>query len=461
MRPVLTAAELSAVDARATETVPLAALVERAGTAAAGAALRLVGGAYGRRVVVVAGRGHNGDDGRVLAARLARRGAAVTVVAAGERAELPPADLVVDAAYGTAFRGDYTAPATPPGTPVLAVDLPSGVVADTGEACEGAVRADATITFGALKPGLLLGEGRARAGRVSVAPIGLPLGEAGIHLVGDEDLAWLPDRREEGHKWDAACFVLAGSPGMAGAAALATRGALRAGSGMVRLGSPGAAPGSVPVVEAVATALPDEGFADVVLGELDRCRCLVAGPGLGAGPAVRTAILRLLAEADLPVVLDADGLNVLGELTELAPVLARRSAPVVVTPHEGEFARLAGAKPGADRLGAVRDLARRSGAHVLLKGRTTVVAAPTGEVLLAAAGSPRLATAGTGDVLSGVLGAFLARGVPALRAAGLAAHVHGRAGGLGLAEGLVSGDLPELVARFLSGSPGAAGGVDA
>lgn len=452
MRPVLTAAELRAVDARASETVPLETLVRRAGTAAAATAVRLLGGTYGRRVVVVAGKGHYGDDGRVVAGLLSRRGAAVAVVAPGALGRLPSTDLVVDAAFGTAFRGEYRAPASQPGTPVLAVDLPSGVRADTGEACEGAVRADVTVTFGALKPGLLLGAGREHAGRVELAPIGLPVEEATAHLVGDDDLAWLPARRPDGHKWDAACFVLAGSPGMAGAAALATRGALRAGSGMVRLGSPGAEPGSVPVVEAVATAVPVEGFAEVVLDELGRCKALVAGPGLGRSPAVAEAVRRFLAEADLPLVLDADALNVLGRLADHAALLAGRRAPVVVTPHEGEFARLAGAPPGADRLGAVRELARTSGAHVLLKGPTTVVAAPDGEVLLAAAGTPQLATAGTGDVLSGVLGAFLARGVPPLQAGALAAHVHGRAGSLGVTEGLVSGDLPELVAAFLSGA---------
>ncbi|MDA8033172.1 MAG: bifunctional ADP-dependent NAD(P)H-hydrate dehydratase/NAD(P)H-hydrate epimerase, partial [Actinomycetota bacterium] len=258
---MLTAAEMAAVDAQAAATVPFAELVRRAGTAAAGSALRLLGGAYGRRVVVVAGKGHNGDDGRVVASLLARRGAAVTVVPAGAAVRLPVADLVVDAAYGTAFHGDYRAPDAGAGTPVLAVDLPSGVRADTGAAVAGAVRAVRTVTFGALKPGLLLGEGRLLAGLVELAPIGLPVGPAAINLVGDDDLSGLPPRRPDGHKWDAACFVVAGSPGMAGAAALAARGALRAGSGMVRLGSPGAAPGAVPVLEAVATALPADGFA--------------------------------------------------------------------------------------------------------------------------------------------------------------------------------------------------------
>ena len=244
--------------------------------------------------------------------------------------------------------------------------------------------------------------------------------------------------------------VVAGSPGMGGAAQLCALGALRAGAGMVRLGSPGADPDRASVTEAVVRQLPDGGWADAVLEELPRCRALVVGPGLGTSPSSRAGVLEILARAELPVVLDADGLNVLGRLDELSGLLGARRAPLVLTPHDGEFARLAGAPPGADRLGAARDLARRANAVVLLKGSTTVVAAPTGEVLLAAAGSPALATAGTGDVLSGVLGAFLARGLAPLRAAGLAAHVHGLAARRGLAEGLVSGDLPKLVAEVLS-----------
>jgi len=160
---------------------------------------------------------------------------------------------------------------------------------------------------------------------------------------------------------------------------------------------------------------------------------------------------RLLVDApDLPAVVDADGIGALGSLEAVAAIAARRSAPLVLTPHAGEWARLVGAPPAADRLAAVRCAARRSGAVVLLKGSVTVVAAPDGRALLAGAGSSRLATAGTGDVLSGVIGAFLARGVPALEAAGLGAHVHGRAAAGGLCEGLVAGDLPELVASWLS-----------
>lgn len=454
MRPVLTAEEMRAVDAAALESVALDELVQRAGAAVARRALEMLGGAYGRRVVVIAGRGHNGDDGRVAARRLSARGVHVRIVEAGTNVALPPCELVIDAAYGTGFRGEYAAPAAPAGASVLAVDIPSGVNADTGEAGEAAVWAAETVTFGALKPGLLLAPGRDRCGVVSVEPIGLPVGRARCHEVQDGDIVAIAPRQREAHKWQSACFVAAGSPGMTGAAALAARAAARAGAGMIRLGSPGAEPGSVPFLEAVAHPLPAEGWAEVVLGDLDRCRSLVVGPGLGRSPATEAAVRRLVAEADVPMVCDADGLNALGPVAECAPLRVRR-APIVLTPHDGEFARLAGSPPGRDRIAAVRDLARRARAVVLLKGSTTIVANAEGDVLLSTSGSARLATAGTGDVLSGVIGAFLARGCDPLRAAALAALVHGRAAALGRPEGLVAGDLPELVANVLAAEHGA------
>ncbi len=458
MRPVCTPAEMRAADEAAQAEVGLETLVQRAGRAVSARALSMMAGGYGRRVVVVAGRGHNGDDGRVAARVLTGRGARCTVIPAGEAPRrLPPCDLVVDAAYGTGFRGSYDAPAPPPWAPVLAVDIPSGVDAETGEAAPGAVVADVTVTFAALKLGLLLGEGKARSGVVHVADIGLDPGRTAAHEVEDADVGWLAPLGRDAHKWQHAVTVVAGSPGMLGSAELCSRAAMRSGSGMVRLASPGVAPGTVPVAEVVAVAVPPEDWAPVVLEQAQRCKALVLGPGLGTGEAARVAVRRLLAEADLPVVLDADGLNCLGKLEDAqadplgaGAILARRSAPVVLTPHEGEFARLTGHAVGADRLAEVRDVASRFGVTVLLKGSTTVVAAPEGDVLLAAAGSSRLATAGTGDVLSGVIGAFLARGLPPLRAAALGAHVHGRAAGLGRAEGLVAGDLPGLVSAVLS-----------
>ncbi|MDP9386469.1 MAG: bifunctional ADP-dependent NAD(P)H-hydrate dehydratase/NAD(P)H-hydrate epimerase, partial [Actinomycetota bacterium] len=226
MIPVLTPEEMREVDAAAPD--PVDVLVARAGAAVARSAVRLLGGTYGRRVTVVAGKGNNGVDGREAADILARRGTRVLVVdAADAPAALPACDLVVDAAYGTGFRGEYRAPDAG-GAPVLAVDIPSGVDGLTGEAGDGAVRAGHTVTFAALKPGLLLGAGRDHAGVVEVVDIGLDVSAARAHLVDDGDAALLPRRPRDAHKWQSAVFVAGGSAGMAGAAVLAGRSALRA-----------------------------------------------------------------------------------------------------------------------------------------------------------------------------------------------------------------------------------------
>lgn len=466
MKPVLTVAEMRAVDELAQARDGLEALIGRAGRALAGEAISMLSsrGVYGAHVALVAGPGNNGNDGRVAAGILARRGARIEFFdAKSPPAELIGADLVIDAAFGTGFRGTYRAPGHGRAL-VLAADVPTGLDADLGVAGAESVRADRTATFGSLKPGLLLNDGPDCCGHTVVHRIGLPVEDAGglIHLVEDSDVgATLPPRRRSDHKWTAATVVVAGSPGMYGAALYASSGAARAGAGMVRLCVPGADPAFLPAGEAVSKAVPLGGFDLVVMEDALRFRSLVVGPGLGTAKETVEAVRRLVADVGLPTVVDADGLSALGNVEEAARVVgARGRGPsVVLTPHEGEFARLAGHGPGADRVAAVRDLAARTGAVVLLKGSTTVVADPVGRVLLAAAGTPSLATAGSGDVLSGVIGAFLARGVPALEAAAIAAHVHGRAAGLGRREGLVAGDLPVLVADFLSAVAGGCQGL--
>jgi NAD(P)H-hydrate epimerase len=369
-------------------------------------------------------------------------------------AVLPTADLVIDAAFGTGFRGAY-APPDPRGAPVLSVDIPSGVHGDTGAVEGSAVQATATVTMAALKLGLLLGQGPDRAGALRVADIGLAVGDPAAHLVEDEDVRAVPARPRTAHKWSRAVWVVAGSPGMRGAPSLCLRGAQRAGAGMVRAGSPGLDASDHPPGEAVFVGLTADAWASTVLGELGRFHAVVAGPGLGRSDETAAGVRELVAKAEVPTVLDADALFALGDnADDAAAVIKARAgdAPVVLTPHDGEFARLAGGPPGADRVNAARALADRTGAVLLLKGPTTIVASPgTSAVLLAAAGDARLATAGSGDVLAGVIGAFLAAGVPAALAAALAAHVCGRAAGLGLRTGLVAGDVPDLVARYLSG----------
>ena len=274
----------------------------------------------------------------------------------------------------------------------------------------------------------------------------------------------LAPRPRDAHKWQSAVAVVAGSPGMTGAAALCAHAAYRAGAGMVRLGIPGADPAELPAGEAVGAALPEAGWCADALTMAQRCRGLVVGPGLGRAETTGAQVRATVAAATMPTVVDADGLYALGTGDAIAAVVSgadagvegagsdagARGRAVVLTPHDGEFARLAGGPPGSDRIAAATALAARTGAVVLLKGPTTVVSDPTGSVLLATAGSPRLATAGTGDVLSGAIGAFIARGVDPHHAAALAAHVHGRAAALGPAEGLVAQDLADLLGTWLS-----------
>jgi NAD(P)H-hydrate epimerase len=442
MLPVLTPAEMAAVDAAAPE--PVEELIDRAGAAVAQEALQLLGGGYGKRVAVIAGSGNNGADGRSAARRLRRRGARVEVVdAAAAPAQLPPCDLVIDAAYGTGFRGTYDPPDVG-GSPVLAVDIPSGVLGTTGEACGSPLQATRTVTFAAHKPGLLLEPGRSLAGEVVVADIGLDVSGASAGVVTAADVrAWVPTRAVDAHKWRAAVLVVAGSPGMTGAAHLAASAAQRAGAGMVRVGSPGVDDDRARPTEAVGLDLPGTGWAPAAIAVMDRFGAVVVGPGLGRHDAVREGVRVLLAGASVPAVVDGDGLWALG--SDLSAVLADRLAPTVLTPHDGEHALLTGAPPAADRLTSARELAATTGAVVLLKGPTTVVAEPSGAVAIIADGDARLATAGSGDVLSGIIGALLARGTKPFHAAAAGAWLHARSAILGSSEGLVAGDLPALL----------------
>ncbi|MEY2458349.1 MAG: ADP-dependent NAD(P)H-hydrate dehydratase / NAD(P)H-hydrate epimerase [Acidimicrobiaceae bacterium] len=437
MQPVVTPEEMAAIDRSAPE--PVDVLVARAGNAVALRALAMLGGAYGRKVVVVAGKGNNGNDGRDAARRLRQRGARVEVLdagAVGPGERLGPCDLVIDAAYGTGFHGEYEAP-DPGRAAVLAVDIPSGVNGLTGEAAPGAVRADATVTFAALKPGLLFYPGRELAGAVTVADIGLDCSSATTDVIEASDVAdWLPERPHETHKWRSAIWIVAGSPGMGGAAALAAGGAQRAGAGYVRLSTPGADLGTVVPVEVVRTKVPHVGWDVDVLEGLTRFKALIVGPGIGIDPATAPSVQRVVLESSVPTVVDGDGLTLLG-----TDVGLYAHPLTVLTPHDGEYERLMGQPPGADRIEAARALARATNATVLLKGATPVIADSDGRALLVTTGDARLATAGTGDVLSGIIGALLAQAMHPLRAAAAGAWLHGRASTLGPRRGLVASDL--------------------
>jgi ADP-dependent NAD(P)H-hydrate dehydratase / NAD(P)H-hydrate epimerase len=450
MIPVVTPDEMGAIDRAAPE--PVDVLIGRAGAAVARAAIDLLGGTYGRRVVVLAGNGNNGNDGREAARRLRARGVRVKEIDALDApARLPRADLIIDAAFGTGFRGEYHAPVIDDSAIVLAVDIPSGVDGLTGAAGATVWRATRTVTFAALKPGLLLGAGAELAGEVVMADIGLDVSAARAHLVEAADVAgWMGPRPRDAHKWQSAVNVVGGSPGLEGAAALTSRAALRAGAGYVRWSAPGGVPGTVKPLEVVGVDLPATGWASAVLDDQRRFAAMAVGNGLGLDLRHRSDVAALLRGSAVPVVVDADAITLLGD-----DAAESAKASTIFTPHEGEFERLAGHPPQPDRVADVRALADRLGSVVLLKGPATVVAAPGGAVLIANTGDARLATLGTGDVLSGVIAALCASGVEPLSAAGGAAYLHGLAGVLGWRRGLVAGDLidnlPKVIDRIAAG----------
>lgn len=460
MRTAYRVAAVRAAEQELMARLPEGTLMRRAAGGLAAACAGLLGRSYGARVAVLAGSGDNGGDALYAGARLARRGAGVTAVllnpdrahpgglaalrGAGGRvvagpeaggdaeAALAGADLVLDGIVGIGGRGGLRSSAVPwvraaeaGGAAIVAVDLPSGVAADTGEVPGAAVRAHATVTFGAYKPGLLVDPGRERAGAVRLVDIGLgpllPARPDVVALQHAEVAALLPRPSAESDKYRRGVVgVVAGSARFPGAAVLAVTGALRGGAGAVRY-----------VGEAAGEVIARHPEALVSTGdpaEAGRVQAWAVGPGVGDGPRARRAVAQVL-DSDLPLLVDADGLGLLDpERT------AARDAPVLLTPHAGEAARLLGwdrAEVEVARLGAARELADRYRATVLLKGSTTVVAEPGGgPVRVNPTGTGWLATAGSGDVLTGLVGALLAAGLPAADAAAVGAYLHGLAGRL-------------------------------
>ena len=426
MIPVVAPARMAEIDAAAPESTEV--LIERAGAAVARVAVEVMGGRYGRRAVVLAGPGNNGADGRAAARRLRRGGVRVRVFSATEAPQLlPPADLYIDAAFGTGLSRPYAPPERGrPEAPVLAIDIPSGLDGLTGEVLGGpAWTAQRTVTFTALKPGLLFGEGPAACGDTTVADIGLTVGDDdgdACALMTDADIEALPAGTGTTHKWHAAALVVAGSPGMGGAASLACEASMRSGARMVHLNTPAEA-GVVSPVEAVRSEPP-------LAVDAGRFAVCAAGPGLGTGDQAAKRLADALA-LELPTVIDADGLRLLSTSAVTAVMDQRRSGSVsaVLTPHDAELEALVSARPGPDRMAAARAAAALLGAVVLLKGGPTVVADPHGRARIVSSGDARLATAGTGDVLTGMIAGRLAAFGPErlLDRVAEAAHLHGRA----------------------------------
>lgn len=415
-------------------------LMERAARAVADEVLRRFPEAT--RVVAVCGKGANGGDGRI-AVRLLREAG----VDAREGDAPDGADVVVDALFGTGFRGEPRPDAAAliermnaSGAPIVAVDLPSGVDASSGEVAGAAVDATATVTMHGRKVGLEVAPGRFLRGEVTVADIGLQHAATRHQLVDADVLRLVPRRGAGDNKYTAgSVLVVGGSRGMTGAAALAARAAFRADAGYVAIAAPDE---SLPVLETLVIEAVKKPLAEAKEAA-ERASALAIGPGLGRDHA---DVVRELLAGELPAVLDADAFH------GLEP--AERSAPTVLTPHEGELARLLGEESAwvaAHRLEAVQRAAERFSCTVLLKGADTLVCAPDGAVLVVALGPPSLAVAGTGDVLTGVLGSFLAKGLePTLAAAAAAAAQQLAATRVAHRAGLMAGDVVEALPAVLS-----------
>jgi hydroxyethylthiazole kinase-like uncharacterized protein yjeF len=456
MRQAWRVADVRAAEQALMATLPPGTLMQRA---AAGLARRCAvlladtGGVYGARVLLLVGGGDNGADALYAGALLAGRGAAVTALllrpdrvhlaalaalraAGGDTAvDLPErADLVVDGIVGIGASGGLRAPASQIverlgrlrgrvgiRPPVVAVDVPSGVAVDTGDVPGAAVRADVTVTFGCLKPALVVGPAAPLAGQVELVDIGLgPVlrADPALRIPDAADVAgWWPRLGAASEKYTRGVVGLAtGSARYPGAAVLSTAGALAGPAGMVRY----AGGADREVVRHHPSVIAVRRVADA-----GRVQAWVCGSGLGTDDQARTELRTVLA-APVPVLLDADALTLLVDGKHAADL--RRDAPLVITPHDREFARLAGAAPDSDRVAAASKLAAWINAVVLLKGDRTIVATPSGAAWVNPTGTAALATAGTGDVLAGLLGSLLGAGVAAEQAAVAAAYVHGLAG---------------------------------
>lgn len=382
-------------------------------------------------------------------------GAAVEIVdasSAGDRfVDSRIADIVVDAGYGIGFHGVWIPPIVFD-VPVLAVDVPSGLNALDGSVSSGVLTADRTVTFAAPKIGMFFGSGPALCGVIDVIDVGIETtDDVDTYLIEATDVAaWVPPREHDAHKWNHAVRVIAGSDGMEGAASLVGMSALRAGSGMVHMSwRAGSSTFSQPT-EIVGHGLPTTDWASFVAADIARFSAMVIGPGLGRGDDVGAEIRAVLARCDIGVVIDGDGISGSIDPHGDYSTLRSRTADTILTPHDGEFASLGGDAMSADRIGATRDLAARIGCTVVRKGATTIISDAEGAVYLVASGDQRLATAGTGDVLAGIIGAFLARGLAAPEAAAAAAFVHGVAGSRCADEGTIARDVVGLISDVLS-----------
>jgi hydroxyethylthiazole kinase-like uncharacterized protein yjeF len=424
--PLLRSDELRLMEARHADALP--PLMERAGRSAAEFVRQLINGSRAP-VLVVAGPGNNGGDARVMAQALKEQGTRVVVVSPGEAVPTGNYALVVDGLFGigltrpvAGIHADLIARINAFPGPILALDVPSGLDGDTGRVLGIAVRATHTLSFIGGKPGLYTLDGPDQCGEVNVADLGLRLGDfPGALLSTDDFRDCMSPRKSNSHKGSyGSLAVIGGAAGMTGAALLAARAGLKLGAGRVFVG----------LLQALAIdPLQPELMLRPPDDALDSATAAVVGPGLGASNAA-VEILRRVASADFPLLLDADALNLVSAHSVLAVHVRRRVAATVITPHPAEAARLLATSVEAvqaDRVGAALELAQRFKAHVALKGCGTIIAHPDGNWRINTTGNPGLASGGSGDVLSGMAGALLAQGWPAGAAISAAVHLHGAA----------------------------------
>ena len=502
---IVTSDEMRRLDREAVDTygIPVLLLMEQAGMGVVREMERRFGDLAGRSIVIAAGKGHNGGDGLVAARHLLQRGAHVRVFLAfpapamqGEaktqaeivrrlggsildpsafdraafRSALDDADLAIDALVGTGlssplsgFLAELVGDLNAARAPVVAVDLPSGISADTGDVLGAAVRAELTVTFALPKRGHFLPPGSEHTGELRVVDIGIPKRALdqpalALSLFGEADAAArVPGRPREGHKGTFGhVLVVAGSVGRSGAAILTSRAALRAGAGLTTLACPESVlrSGEEKPAEIMTLPLPETAehtlaarALDPLLSAAKQATVVAIGPGLSTHPETQSVVRELIARLTVPMVIDADGLNALAD--HLDP-LRRPHPPMVLTPHPGEMGRLTrlGAREvQRRRIDLAADFARAHQAVVVLKGARTVVAAPDGRTTINPTGNAGMATAGTGDALTGAIAAFMAQGLSAEDAARLGVYVHGLAGDAVAAErgerGMLAGDLVE------------------
>lgn len=513
MMKIVTAAQMQALDRQIIEVanVPGTTLMERAGAGVADHIEKLIGPLRGKTVTIVCGKGNNGGDGLVVARLLRQRGAkalAVLVSPSTElshdakvmyrrftkiagssaartltsmdrlRAPLAASEVVVDALLGTGLSSpvsgryrDAIDLVNEAGRPVVAVDLPSGIHADSGAVMGAAVRATLTVTFGASKLGLYLGAGIDHAGTVRIVDIGIPQAfidavESRILLITAASASRvMPVRRPSAHKGTFGhAGIIAGSVGKTGAAALAAKAALRIGAGLVTVATPSSVNDTLEakLLEAMTVPMPETTARTLARSGLDRLlafastrSAIAMGPGLTTHPETVDLVHALIKQMEKPCVLDADALNA---FAGRASLLTECKVPPILTPHPGEMARLeVEATPqsvNADRIGIASRFARERGVFLVLKGARTVVARPDGMVAICPTGNPGMATAGTGDVLTGMIVGLLAQGVPQWEAACAATYIHGAAGDLAAAAqgqaGMIAGDVVNEIPHALA-----------